>query len=144
MIKQEISNQDKCPITFAMEIFGDKWSLVILRDMFFKNKKYYSEFLNSAEKIATNILANRLQKMESVGLISKTKDSQNLSKFIYKLTDTGKDLLPVILDIIEWSSKYNPQPETTDSIILGAPDNLLKKLNNDREGLINEILSKLI
>ncbi|TCK19133.1 HxlR family transcriptional regulator [Thiogranum longum] len=143
MKKHENHNSGKCPITFALDIFGDKWSLIILRDILFKGKKYYGEFLNSPEKISTNILASRLSKLESEGLISKTQDSKNLSKFIYRLTCKGKDLLPLLLDMIEWSVKYNPQPDTPDNVINGAPRNLLTRLHKDRERLLNEILSKL-
>ncbi len=143
MSKRAARSSGKCPITFALDIFGDKWSLVILRDMIFKEKKYYGEFLNSAEKISTNILANRLARLESEGLISKTRDTENLSKFVYRLTRKGKDLIPLMLDIIEWSTKYDPQPGVPDNIIHGAPANLLKRWHEDREALIAEILGKL-
>ena len=143
MRKDDNSSNSVCPITFALDIFGDKWSLIILRDMLFKEKKYYSEFLNSAEKISTNILASRLQKLESEGLISKSQDIQNLSKFVYQLTPKGKDLLPLILDMIEWSVKYNPQTSVPNNIISGAPAHLLARLRDDRLKLISEILSKL-
>ena len=143
MRKYENKGNSVCPVTFALDIFGDKWSLIILRDMFFKNKKYYSEFLNSAEKISTNILASRLQKLELEGLISKSQDAQNLSKFVYQLTPKGKDLLPLILDMIEWSVKYNPQTGVPNNIISGAPARLLARLRDDRQALISEILSKL-
>jgi len=142
-MKHEDLNSSKCPITFALDIFGDRWSLIILRDILFKEKKYYGEFLGSAEKISTNILASRLLKLESEGLISKAQDPENLSKFIYRLTQKGKDLLPLLLDMIEWSVKYNPQPGVPDSIINGAPSNLLARLHKDREALISEILNKL-
>ena len=143
MKKHEGRNSNKCPITFALDVFGDKWSLIILRDILFKGKKYYGEFLYSAEKISTNILANRLHKLESEGLISKTQDPHNLSKFIYRLTRKGKDLLPLMLDMIEWSMKYNPQPDAPDNIINGAPVNLLTRIHEDREALINELVSRL-
>ena len=142
-MKHENPNSNKCPITFALDIFGDKWSLIILRDILFKGKKYYGEFLGSAEKISTNILASRLLKLESEGLISKIQDPNNLSKYIYQLTGKGKDLLPLMLDMIEWSAKYNPQPEIPSNIINGAPSNLLSRLREDREALINEILNSL-
>jgi len=138
-----VRNSGKCPITFALDIFGDKWSLIILRDLLFKQKKYYGEFLNSDEKISTNILANRLSKLESEGIITKTRDMQNLSRFIYHLTQKGKELLPLMLEIIEWSTKYDPQPDVPDNIIKGAPANLLQRSHEDREALIAEILSKL-
>ena len=141
--KHQDRNSSKCPITFALDIFGDKWSLIILRDMLFKGKKYYGEFLNSAEKISTNILADRLSKLESAGLIMKTPDTQNLSKFVYRLTQKGKDLLPLLLEMLEWSVKYDPQPDVPDNIIAGAPPKLLKRSREDRKGLIKEILSRL-
>jgi len=140
MEKPENGNSHMCPIAYALGIFGDKWSLIILRDIVFKGKKYYGEFLASPEKISTNILASRLIKMESEGLISKTQDKQNLSKYIYQLTHKGKDLLPVMLDMVDWSIKYNPQPGITSDIIKGAPENLLTRLHEEREVLINDIL----
>lgn len=143
MNKHTLSYSSKCPVTFALDIFGDKWSLIILRDILFKKKKYYGEFLNSAEKISTNILADRLGKLESEGLITKTRDSQNLSRFIYRLTRKGEDLLPLMLEIIEWSTKYDPQPGVPDNIIEGAPANLLGRFHEDREALIAEILSEM-
>ena len=142
-MKHKNPNSEKCPITFALDIFGDKWSLIILRDILFKDKKYYGEFLRSDENISTNILANRLLKLETEGLISKTKDPNNLSKYIYQLTQKGKDLLPLLLDMIEWSVKYNPQPGVPSNIISGAPQNLLARLHEDRDALINEISSSL-
>ena len=142
-MSDEKPNNSKCPITFALEIFGDKWSLIILRDILFKGKRYYGEFLGSAEKISTNILASRLLKLESEGLISKTQDENNLSKYIYRLTDKGKGLLPFMLEIIVWSVKHNPQPETSSHIINGAPANLLTRLHKDRQALIKEILVSL-
>ncbi|MGH1366467.1 MAG: winged helix-turn-helix transcriptional regulator [Calditrichia bacterium] len=143
MVKSTYRNSDKCPVTFALDVFGDKWSLLILRDIIFKEKKYYGDFLSSPEKIATNILASRLQKLEAEGLIAKSRDPQNGTKFIYCLTQKGKDLLPVILEMVAWSAKYDPQPDVASSIIEGAPENLLQRLEQDRQALIEEILEKL-
>ena len=142
-MKAKSDKANKCPITFALEMFGDKWSLIILRDILFKGKKYYGEFLDSAEKISTNILASRLLKLETEGLITKEQDPNNLSKYIYQLTDKGRDLLPLMLDMIEWSVKYNPQPEVPGNIINGAQPDLLARLRDDRKALIHEILNSL-
>ncbi len=145
MNKRRHPNQDssKCPITFALDIFGDRWSLIILRDILFKGKRHYGEFLNSAEKISTNILAHRLAKLESEGVIEKTRDTQNLSRFVYRVTDKGKDLLPLLLEMIAWSVKHNPQPGIPDNIISGAPARLLERSREDRDSLVAEILSGL-
>jgi len=141
--KQSARGSGKCPVTFALDVFGDKWSLVILRDMVFKGKRHYGEFLDSAEKISTNILANRLARLEAEGIIEKHRDTQNLSRFVYNLTDKGKDLLPLLLDMIAWSVKYDPQPGAADSVISGAPDRLLEKLHEDRAALIAEIVARM-
>ena len=136
-------SSNKCPIAFALDIFGDRWSLIILRDLVFKKKRYYSEFLASPEKIATNILANRLEKMTAAGLIAKQRDPENGTKFIYALTTKGKDLIPLLLEMVVWSSKYDPQPDAPDSIIYGAPPHLLQRIATDRAALIADIINAL-
>ena len=137
------SDSQKCPIAFALDTFGDKWSLLVIRDILFKGKQYYGEFLKADEKISTNILANRLSKLEAEGLLLKTRDPQHMSRYIYSLTSKGIDLLPIILEMIEWSVKYDPQPDVPDNIISGAPANLLQRSHDDRAGLIAEIVAKL-
>ena len=105
-----MANQKKrsdCPINFALELFGDKWTFLIIRDMMFKGKHYYGEFLQSEEKIATNILANRLSLLEQSGIIIKKEDPEHRSKFIYKLSQKGIDLMPILVEVIMWSAKYD-------------------------------------
>ena len=133
----------KCPITFGLDIFGDKWSLIIIRDIVFKGKRSYREFLTSPEKISTNILASRLKQLEANGILSKAKDAHNQSKFVYSLTDKGKDLVPLLLEIVRWGAKYDPQPDAPDSIISGAPSRLLDQLASDRDAVIQQILKGL-
>jgi DNA-binding HxlR family transcriptional regulator len=82
-----------CPISCSLELIGDKWSLLIIRDMLFRSKCRYNEFLNSAESISTNILSDRLVMLEDRGLISHSGEGKRKS---YKLTKMGKDLKPVI------------------------------------------------
>ena len=130
----------KCPVAFALDTFGDKWSLLILRDIFFKRKSSYGEFLAAPEKISTNILAARLAKLEESGIITKNNDPDHLSKYIYSPTKKGEDLLPLLLDMIEWSAKYDPQPHGQKNIIDGGPDNLLSRARKDRAGLLAEIM----
>jgi len=118
-----------------MDTLGDKWSLLIIRDLMFNDKQYYSEFITSAEKISTNILAERLQRLESEGLITKTQDEINLSKFKYSLTKKGLDLLPMLLDIVAWSAKYDAHT--------GIAKSFVQRLEQDKAGLKKEILEKL-
>lgn len=95
--------RSNCPISSALDIIGDKWSLLIIRDMMFSGKKTYSDFSNSSEKIATNILSNRLSMLEELGIIDKGKKEGNKKTNIYSLTQKGKELLPIILEIAQWS-----------------------------------------
>jgi DNA-binding HxlR family transcriptional regulator len=91
-----------------VEIVGDKWSLLILRDIIFDKKRYFNEFRASEEKIASNILADRLVMLEREGLISKKGDPDHKQKVIYSLTEKSIDLLPVLVESMIWSLKYEP------------------------------------
>jgi len=97
-----------CPINLALEVFGDKWSLIIIRDIMFAGKRHFRELLQSEEKMASNILTDRLVMLEREGIISKQSDPAHKQKFIYSLTSKGIDLLPVLVEIGAWSLKYQP------------------------------------
>jgi len=127
--------RSNCPINFVLETFGDKWTLLVIRDLMFKGKRYYGEFLDSNEKISTNILADRLQRLELKGVIEKQVDPENRSKFIYRLTAKGKDLLPLMLEITAWSSKHDDQTNT--------PAPFVAALKRDKAALSQKVLSDL-
>lgn len=95
-----------CPVNFALETFGDMWSLLIIRDIIRFKKRTYGEFLNSDEKISTNILADRLSRLVQVGILKKMPDENDKRKDIYKLTQKGIDLYPMMLEMIVWGVKY--------------------------------------
>jgi DNA-binding HxlR family transcriptional regulator len=98
--------RSECPISCSLDIFGDKWSLLIIRDMMFFQKSTYGDFLKSEEKIATNILASRLQSLEENGLIERLEHPESKAKVLYKLTAKSIDLLPIIVEIHFWAEKY--------------------------------------
>ena len=98
--------RSECPISCSLDVFGDKWSLLIIRDMMFFNKSTYGDFLKSAEGIATNILASRLQGLEENKLIEKLEHPDSKAKVLYKLTQKSIDLLPIIVEIHLWAEKY--------------------------------------
>ena len=100
-------SRSDCPISCSLDVFGDKWSLLIIRDVMLRGKASYSEFLESEEKISTNILANRLNVLEAENILWKEVSSTNKSKFIYSLTQKGADLLPIVIEIMDWGAKYN-------------------------------------
>jgi len=124
-----------CPINYAQETFGDRWSLLIIRDLMFKDKRSYGDFLNSEEKISTNILANRLEKLEMQKLITKIPDPDNRSKNIYTLTQKGIELMPMLLEMIAWSAKYDDKTE--------APQKFINSFKRNREALITDLIANL-
>lgn len=103
-----LKQRSTCPVSTALDVLGDKWSLLILRDMVFAGKSTYGEFLQSAEKIATNVLADRLAVLESQGILSKSVASDKKSKFTYRLTEKGVDTVPIIIALVQWGSKHGP------------------------------------
>lgn len=116
----KIKKRSECPISCSLDIFGDKWSLLIIRDMMFFNKSTYGDFLKSAEGIATNILASRLQNLEENKLIEKLEHPDSKAKILYKLTQKAIDLLPIIVEIHLWAEKYFETPEELKPMIKEA------------------------
>lgn len=111
-----------CPINLAAEVFGDKWTLLVIRDLMFKGKRRYGEFLESDEAISTNLLADRLRKLEHWGLIERRQGRA------YALTSVGLALLPVMVEITAWSARHDPLTNT--------PAAFLTQYEHDREALI--------
>ena len=135
MKKKKIENRSTCPISTALDIFGDKWSLLIVRDLMFNEKKTYGEFLASEEKIATNILADRLMLLEVGGIISKEEHPESKAKILYKLTSKGIDLIPVMVEIILWSERHHE--------VHPFASQFAKMVKKDKEGMLKQIKSGL-
>jgi DNA-binding HxlR family transcriptional regulator len=95
-----------CPLNASVEMLGDRWSLLILRDMMLRGYQTFNEFLHSDEKIATNILAGRLRTLESYGIIETTQDPTDGRKMIYTLTAKGIDLAPVLAEMVLWAARH--------------------------------------
>jgi len=117
-------------------VWGDKWSLLIVRDLMFKKQSTYGEFLKSDEKIATNILASRLLMLEENGIISKQDHPDSKAKVLYKLTEKGINLLPLLIEINLWAEKYSEIPESQKMIL-----NAVKK---DKVGFIEEKIGEMM
>ena len=117
-----------CPIANALDLWGDTWSLLIVRDMMFEQKKHFGEFLQAAEKISTNILAAKLAKLEDAGAITKRRDPENKTRFIYELTEKGIDILPIIVETALWSLKHN------QGTVLNP--HILAQIQADKDGFI--------
>lgn len=120
---KKTENRSDCPVSCSLDIWGDKWSLLIVRDLINLKKCRYSDFLKSPEGIATNILASRLQSLEENNIIEKTEVLTSKSKGYYKLTQKGIDLLPVLIEIDLWSEKYFPVPEDIKKLLTEVKKN---------------------
>lgn len=103
--------RSSCPLSFALDIFGDRWSLLVLRDLAFGGKRRYCELLRSDEGIATNILAERLERLEAHGILEKSRDPEDGRRRLYSLTSKGKDLIPVLAEIMRWAARHDPQQD---------------------------------
>jgi DNA-binding HxlR family transcriptional regulator len=123
--------RSNCPIHFALELFGDRWSLLLVRDIVLFGKHTYGEFLRSNEQIATNVLAARLALLECEGILHKTPHATDKRKDVYTLTEKGLDVIPLLLDIVVWSATYDPETD--------APKNFVERIRADKEQLIKEI-----
>jgi DNA-binding HxlR family transcriptional regulator len=100
------SRRSGCPLNASVEILGDRWSLLIIRDMMLRGFRSYKEFLGSYERIATNILADRLRRLEEHGIISSQSDPSDGRKLIYMLTKKGIELAPVLTEMVLWSASH--------------------------------------
>lgn len=131
MSKKNQNRSTGCPVAFGLDTFGDRWTLLIIREIMLKGKKTYSEFMEMDEAIATNILIDRLKHLEAAGIVTKTRDPSNRRSFVYTLTKKGRDLAPILLEIIIWSGTH----DHNEFALRGQ----LGKINADREGYEAEL-----
>lgn len=125
-----------CPVHFALDVFGDAWTLLIIRDLMFKSRTTYTDFLRAEEGIATNVLADRLERLQDDGIVRKEVGAGRKPGTGYRLTSKGIDLLPIMLEIINWSAKYDPKT--------AADREFVSRLRKNPSGLAAEIRSHLV
>jgi DNA-binding HxlR family transcriptional regulator len=118
-----------------LEVFGDPWSLLIVRDLMFKGRGTYTEFLRAEEGIATNVLADRLARLEQQGIVTAERDITTGRAMRYRLTAKGTDLMPIMLDVIAWSAKYDPST--------AAEPDFVRRLATDRRALERDLRRNL-
>lgn len=124
-------HRSDCPISYALDLVGDKWTLIVLRDLMFPRKRHFQEFLASPEKIASNILASRLKLLEGAGLVTRKVDPAQARRVIYAPTAKALDLLPVLLEMLLWGTRYHARAN--------APEAFVRRAAADRAGLIAEL-----
>jgi DNA-binding HxlR family transcriptional regulator len=119
-----------CPVSISLETFGDRWSLLIIRDLMVRGFRTFKDFQGSGEGIASNILADRLRKLEAAGIIAAGPEEGDRRRVNYRLTGKGIDLAPVLLELLIWGAKH----ERT-----GAPCGVVAEMERDRERFLAEV-----
>jgi DNA-binding HxlR family transcriptional regulator len=123
-----------CPLNASVEILGDRWSLLIVRDMMLRGLHSYKEFLDSYEGIATNILADRLRKLEKHGIITTERDISDGRKVVYLLTEKGMDLAPVLTEMVLWAAAHEDTQNQA----------LLREIRKDKQKFIGAIRDRWV
>jgi DNA-binding HxlR family transcriptional regulator len=116
-----------CPISLSLEVFGDRWSLLIVRDLMFKGRKRFADFAGAEEHIASNVLSDRLERLEGAGILTRTPDPADGRKIVYRLTRKGMELAPMLIDMVLWAARH----EETD-----APRAQVRAMTVDRDAFL--------
>jgi DNA-binding HxlR family transcriptional regulator len=127
---RKLKRRSGCPVSISLERFGDRWSLLIIRDLMVRGYRTFKEFQQSGEGIATNILADRLQKLETAGIIAVEADAADGRKVNYRLTQKGIDLAPVLLELLIWGARHEE---------VGASCELIENMAENREQVLAEV-----
>ena len=128
--KGRSKHRSGCPVSVSLEVFGDRWSLLIIRDLMIRGFRTFKEFQQSGEGIATNILTDRLRKLEKSGIICSEQGEDDKRKVNYRLTRKGIDLAPVLLELLIWGARHE---ET------GAPCAVIEGMARHREAILAEV-----
>ncbi|HEX2100024.1 MAG TPA: helix-turn-helix domain-containing protein [Candidatus Synoicihabitans sp.] len=134
--KPRDDRRSDCPIAGALDLLGDRWSLVIDRDLMFRGFREYGQFLGAGEGISTNILAERLDRLLCAGVIVRTEHPSNGKKYVYRLTEKGVDLAPLMIELALWGSKYVPDN--------AAPATVIDQMRTAREKVIHQLRGSLL
>ena len=126
----KLERRSGCPVSISLETFGDRWSLLIIRDLMVRGLSTFKQFHGSGEGIATNILSHRLQKLEAAGIVTTEIDETDARSLRYRLTEKGIDLAPVLLELLIWGAQH----ERT-----AAPCALIEKMARDRREILVEV-----
>ncbi|MBI2518670.1 MAG: helix-turn-helix transcriptional regulator [Opitutae bacterium] len=125
-----------CPVANALDLLGDRWTLIVLRDLIFFGRREFGQFLGAGEGIATNILTDRLEKLCRSGLVARFDHPADGKKYVYRVTEMGLDLVPTMIELILWSASHLPAVK--------APAESLHPLKHDRENFIRTLRAGLL
>lgn len=136
MTKEPAGCRSTCPIANSLDLLGDRWTLLIVRDLMFRDMSAYGQFLEAGEGISTNILADRLNRLVAQGVVARRTHPTDRKRITYLLTEKGIDLLPVLLELIRWATSHMPN--------VRVPPEFLDRLENHRAELMAETRRHLL
>ncbi len=119
-----------CPINMALETLGDGWTLLIVRDLMFKKRNTFKAFLEAEENIASNVLTDRLRRLEQLGIATKRANPDDARSYIYRLTERGIELAPMLIELVLWSARH---------FHTAAPPEVLHQMANNRKQFLQHV-----
>jgi DNA-binding HxlR family transcriptional regulator len=128
--------RSECPIANALDLLGDRWTLLVLRDLIFYGRHEFGEFLNGGEGIATNVLSDRLERLCCAGIVARFHHPTNGKKYVYRVTATGIDLIPTMIELVIWSERHLPA--------VRVPPERMAPLVKDRANFIRQLRRTLL
>ena len=131
---RKIEKRSECPISFSLDLLGDKWTLLILRDLALADKHFFKDFLDAGEGIATNVLSDRLKMLDDYGIIKSKPYERNKTMKYYSLTEKGAELIPLMIELWIWGAKHDPNTTVSKEIFD-------KKMSN-KDQIIQDYRSK--
>lgn len=136
---RNISKRSDCPISYSLDILGDKWIMLVLRDIALNDKHFYKDFLNAGEGIATNVLSDRLKILESNGIIKSKPYEVKKSMKYYFLSEKGIDLIPALIELWTWAAKHDPDSVIEEKELkfkIDSKQEILDQYRNDAKSLL--------
>jgi DNA-binding HxlR family transcriptional regulator len=134
--KPSSDRRSDCPIAGALDILGDRWSLVIVRDIVFRGFREYGQFLEAGEGISTNILAERLERLTCAGILVRAEHPTNGKKYVYRMSEKGIALVPTLIELVLWGAKYVPDN--------AAPAAVVHQMRTAREKIVQQLSDSLL
>lgn len=135
MARRIQSKRSTCPISFALEVFGDRWTLLVLRDLLLNSRSRYRELMACDEGIASNVLADRLKRLEQRGLIRKERDPKDARQYVYKPTQLAVGVVPMLIEMIVWGARNGRNTSVDPKFI--------RRFETDRERLVADVQQQI-
>ncbi|MBI2513378.1 MAG: helix-turn-helix transcriptional regulator [Opitutae bacterium] len=137
--KKKSPRRSDCPIANALDVLGDRWSLLIVRDLVFRGFREFGQFLGAGEGISTNILTERLERLQCAGIVARFDHATDGKKYVYLLAEKGIDLIPLLIELVLWGAKYTPDHAAPAAVLREMQSHPEKMAGRLRTALLREL-----